>query len=346
MILSGSGGAASDEGRDRSRVLGAVGTLVWDTIHRHDEVRGPTAEWGGIGYALESLTVGLPDDWELLPIVKVGRDLAEPAFRFLASLPRVRRDHGVKVVPEPNNRVELHYRGSVRQTERLTGGVPPWSWPELSPIVSRCDALYVNFISGFEFDLATAEHLRSRFGGPLYADLHSLFLAVGKEGDRIPRALPQWARWLHCFDAVQMNEQEFHLLARGKGDPWELAAKVVGTDLQLMTVTLEERGAAYVAAAGFEPDPFAWERIRGRMAVPGPARSGLIPQAETAEGGDPTGCGDVWGSTTFARLLAGDTLEDAMSRANRMAARNVEYRGAKGLAHHLAGRVVPDESVW
>jgi sugar/nucleoside kinase (ribokinase family) len=41
----------------------------------------------------------------------------------------------------------------------------------------------------------------------------------------------------------------------------------------------------------------------------------------------------------FARLLAGDGLEEAMAEANRLAARNVEHRGARGLVRHLSGRL-------
>jgi sugar/nucleoside kinase (ribokinase family) len=45
----------------------------------------------------------------------------------------------------------------------------------------------------------------------------------------------------------------------------------------------------------------------------------------------------VFGSTLFARLLAGDPLEPAIREANRMARRNVSHRGATGLRHHLRG---------
>jgi sugar/nucleoside kinase (ribokinase family) len=335
MIDPGSG---QEEG---GRVLGVVGTLVWDTIRRRDVREEPVEEWGGIGYALEALNASLPGSWEVVPIVKVGEDLAREAFGFLQGLDRVRSEVGVQVVPEPNNRVELHYREGVRISERLRGGVPPWRWPELAPIVSECDALYVNFISGFEMELETARALRDHFSGPLYADLHSLFLGVGREGDRIPRPLPHWAEWLQAFDAVQMNESEFELLARREGDPWALAARVVGPSLKLMTVTMGERGAAWVAAADFQADPFTWEGTRRRMAsTTGPATSGRVPPAPAPEEGDPTGCGDVWGATTFARLLAGDPLEEAMETANRCAARNVGFRGAKGLGLHLQGRIL------
>ncbi len=325
-----------------SPVLGVIGTLVWDTIHRHDEPSAPTREWGGIGYALESFSANLPPAWEIVPIMKVGRDLSEEAFSYLARIPRLRSDPGVTVVPEPNNRVELHYREGRREGERLRGGVPGWQWFELEPVVSLCDAIYVNFISGFELELDVATALRVGFSGPLYADLHSLFLGVGREGDRIPQPLPEWARWLRAFDAVQMNEQELHLLAQREGDPWAVAARVVGPDLQLMAVTLEDRGAAYVASAGFEPDPFAWPRLRERLAIPGAARSGHVAQETVVEDGDPTGCGDVWGSTLYARLLGGDELSVAMKRANSMAARNAAHRGAWGLHRHLRGQMASD----
>lgn len=352
-------------GGSPSRVLGLVGTLVWDTIHRRDRRSEAVEEWGGIGYAMEALSAALPAGWEVLPIMKVGRDLSEQAFRFLRELPGMRPEPGVQVVPEPNNRVEIRYVDDKRRAERLTGGVPPWSGPELTPLAGLCDALYVNFISGFEMDLETARSLRSSFRGPIYADLHSLFLGVGRQGDRFPRPLPHWSEWLRCFDAVQMNEDECTLLGRtlveagieeGGGPGLRgtsglraeevfalgaVAAEVLGPELKLIAVTLGERGSAYVAAPGFRPDPFAWEEGRGRMAAPGPIRSGKVGVHAEARVGDPTGSGDVWGATCFSRLLAGDDLETAMAAANRAGGKNVDHRGARGLGLHLTGRVAP-----
>jgi sugar/nucleoside kinase (ribokinase family) len=321
-----------------------VGTLVWDTIVRDDRPTVAVEEWGGIAYALEALSAGLPDRWEILPMIKVGRDLSESALRFLRSLPRVCVEPGVVIVPEPNNRVELRYEGEERRTERLRGGVPPWLWPELKPLVQDCDALYVNFISGFEMELDTARALRAGYAAPTYADLHSLFLGIGAAGLRIPRELPLWHDWLRCFDAVQLNEDEFALLGRAWGDPWGLAAASVGPDLKLIAVTLGARGAAYVAGPGMAEDPRRWPETRHQLAVPGTSRSAQVPLVEEPRRGDPTGCGDVWGATFFARLLSGAGIDRAMSDANRAAARNVEYRGAAGLHHHLRGLIVPARS--
>jgi sugar/nucleoside kinase (ribokinase family) len=72
-------------------------------------------------------------------------------------------------------------------------------------------------------------------------------------------------------------------------------------------------------------------------------RTALIPaeSLSNAQGGDPTGCGDVFGATYFSRLLAGDMLSDALRAALRAAARNVEHKGATGLAHYLRGELSP-----
>ena len=326
-------------GEGNPKRLGVVGTLVWDTIRYRDGGPEQVEEWGGVAYALSAFEAALPDDWEIVPIIKVGSDLSESAWRFLRSFPRTDVETGIRVVPEPNNRVELVYTGPERRTERLIGGVPPWLWAELAPVAGTCHALYVNFVSGFEMELDTARSLRSGFPGPTYADLHSLFLGVGRSGLRIPQELPSWGAWLRCFDAVQMNAEEFELLGRTMGDPWALAAQIVGPELKLITVTLGPGGAGYVAGAAFKNDPLCWPDTRHRVATPGPARSGIAPVEGPALVGDPTGCGDVWGATFLARLISGDQLDPAMIQANRIAAKNVAHRGASGLHRHLRGRL-------
>ena len=99
------------------------------------------------------------------------------------------------------------------------------------------------------------------------------------------------------------------------------------------------KGAAYIAGPAFDDQPLDWPRTRERIGAHGPSRSRRVPAAAVVATGDPTGCGDVWGATAFARLLSGDGLEVAMETANSLAARNVEYRGAQGLHLHLSGRI-------
>lgn len=308
--------------------VGILGSLVWDRIYGRDPLAQPVEEWGGIAYALASLDASVAPGWEVVPLIKVGQDLAPRAREFLAGLERITPGGRCVEVPAPNNRVVLHYFSTERRTERMSGGVPGWTWSELGPMVRDLDALYLNFISGFELALGTAQALRQGFRGPIYADLHSLLLGMQHDGVRVPRALPEAASWLGCFDVIQLNEDEMRQLSP---DPLSLAADAIGVGCSLLIVTLAAKGAAYVAAPGFD----GWTAERGNA----PLRTALIP-APAVDALDPTGCGDVFGAAAAARLFAGDPVETAIRHANAMAARNVAFRGARGLSRHLRGELV------
>jgi sugar/nucleoside kinase (ribokinase family) len=312
--------------------VGVIGTMVWDRIYRRDAAAaGPVEEWGGIAYALAGLEAALPDGWEIVPLVRVGRDLAPRAERFLRDLGRCAPTARFIEVPHPNNRVTLRYESAQRRSERMQGGVPGWTWAELGPLVRDLDALYVNFISGFELTLETAQQLRHGFPGPIYADLHSLLLGITRTGQRFPQALPQVSAWFGCFDAVQANEEEMALVGT---DPMAVAAQALAAGVGLLVVTVGARGAVYFAQA-----PFAFDRRR--TAAAGPIETARVPAADPVADGDPTGCGDVFGATLVAGLLAGDAVPDAVRRANAAAGRNLRHRGATRLHHYLRGAIAP-----
>jgi sugar/nucleoside kinase (ribokinase family) len=310
--------------------IGIVGSLVWDHIFGRDPLSPPVEEWGGIAYALAGLDASLGGEWEFVPLIKVGRDLAPRAQELLDTLSH--RTPGARCVEvqAPNNRVVLHYHSSERRTERMSGGVPAWTWEELGPMVRDLDALYLNFISGFELTLGTARALRQGFAGPIYADLHSLFLGMQHDGIRVLRPLADAVEWFRCFDVVQLNEDEMWQLSP---DPLALSADALGAGVSLLVVTLGPRGAAYVAAPGFD----GWSAVT--QAADQAVRSALIP-APQVEAADPTGCGDVFGAATCARLVAGESVEDALRYATTLAARNAAFRGAGGLVRHLRGTLV------
>jgi hypothetical protein len=328
----------------RKRV-GVIGTFVWDVIHGRDPRSEPVEEWGGITYALSAFDAALAPDWELVPLVKVGADREPQANEFLRGLRRLAHDARPVIVPYRNNRVELFYRDAERRSEVLSGGIPGWTWLGLAPLLRNLDALYVNFISGWELDLPTMQLVRQHFAGPIYGDLHSLVLAVQPDGLRTLRPLPDVAAWCRCFDLLQVNEDELAMIG---GDPMTLAATALANGVRNLNVTLGARGVVYFAAPGFEraSDIRPSHEVRNARAVEtqaGTARTQLVPScvAQVPDGGDPTGCGDVWGATYFSKLIGGAIMSDAMRAALEAAARNVEHRGATGLAHYLRGELSP-----
>ena len=297
--------------------LGVIGSMVWDTIYGRDPAQPAVEEWGGISYSLAALDATMGDDWQIVPLIKVGRDLAARAAAFLRTLQHVAPGARFLEVPAPNNRVTLRYYQRERRCEQMTGGVPPWTWPELGPQVQDLDAVYVNFISGYELSLETAQLMRRGFPRLLYADLHSLFLGKEPDGTRVPQPLPDAPAWFGCFDLVQLNEDEFRQLG---ADPFVVAAGALARGCRTLVVTLGARGAAYFTGS--------------------PVRTARIPADDTpAVDGDPTGCGDVFGASVVASVLAGAGIEDALRLGTRMGARNVSHRGATGLRDHLRGRL-------
>jgi sugar/nucleoside kinase (ribokinase family) len=310
-----------------SRRLGVIGTFVWDRIEH--PLEGDAEGWGGIAYSLAALSASLPGGWEAVPLVKVGADLAEAAGAFLQALPGIAPGDGLLTVPEPNNRVHLRYRDAHRREERLSGGVPAWSWAELEPRLAEVDALYLNLISGFELGLDTALRLRSAVAGPVYADLHSLFLGDPLGAPRRPRRPDRAEEWVAAFDVVQVNEEELDLLADGE-EASRTAARVARRT-RLLVVTRGPAGALVVGPRAVPPAG-SWND-GGPRSGGGGARHVPVPGGAAA--GDPTGCGDVWGATLVAGLLPGGDVDAAVRRAHAAARRKLGHRGAEGLREHL-----------
>lgn len=310
-------------------VLGMVGTIVRDRIHLPpgavDRAGRPVEDWGGLVYALEAFEAARQEEWTYLPIAKVGEDVYDEAVARVETLEGVRRLTGLRRVPEPNNRVELHYHDRGDRCERLSGGVPGWRWTELEPLMAECDAVYVNFIAGWELDLGAARALRRGFGGPVYCDIHSLLLGVDTSGVRVRRPLPEWEAWAECFDFLQGNRAEIATVS-ALDDPLEGVRRLAADGAEAAFCTLGAGGAAWATRDG---------------------RSGLVrPDPSEADGDspasavDPTGCGDVWGAACLATLLAGRPVAAAVGRATRFAAVAAGHRGTAGLARVL-GRLAP-----
>ena len=266
-------------------------------------------------------------------------DLAERARGFCRTLERIAPDAALIEVAQPNNRVELVYETTSGAPRSSPAVSPGWTWLGLKPLLAGLDALYINFLSGWELDLETAQLLRQHFKGPIYCDLHMLVMAVQPEGWRALRPLPNVAEWCRCFDVLQMNEDEVTAAAP---DGMALAATALAHGVRALLVTLGPRGAVYFAAPGFDrlADLSRAPRVERGAAGSGPIRTERIALAGPRQEGDPTGCGDVWGATCFSRLLHGDSLREAIDAAHRAAARNVAHRGATGLARHLRGESI------
>ncbi len=323
---------------EEGKRLGVLGTFVWDTIWPPGGSERPIEQWGGLAYSLAAFSAVCPPGWTIRPITRIGADLADRAGAFLSSLPSVSWREGLRVVPEPTNRVELRYHDAGERSETLTGGVSSWTWRELSPLLTGVDALYVNFVSGLEMDLETLRSVRAELQAPIYVDLHSLFLGPPGDGPRQPRRLPDWEQWLECCDAVQLNRVVLGLLGSGGGEPPGRLEEIPSHGPLLAVVTEGGEGARYVSRVDL-PSPAVWPQWRQ---VDPPAMSAIgrhVPAPKGPMEGDPTGCGDVWGSVNFAGLLAGYTVPEAIQRAHHAAAAKIETAAISSLSEAIRRRV-------
>jgi sugar/nucleoside kinase (ribokinase family) len=118
-----------------------------------------------------------------------------------------------------------------------------------------------------------------------------------------------------------------------------LASIAFAEGVSSITITLGNRGLIYFVAPGFER--LSDLRRPALAGAAGAIRTAKLPAKLPRHSGpgDPTGCGDVWGATYFSRLLAGDKFDVALDRALDAAARNVDHRGATGLADYLRGEL-------
>ena len=314
-----------------------LSTLVCDVIHGPPPAYDVSQGWGGVAYGVSGLGAALDDDWEMVPFIKVGADVADTAHAWMRTVPGMCTELSLCVVPEPNNRSELRYLSSEHRTEQMSGGVPGWTFAELHPLLeaAQLDALYVNFLSGREVDLATMQQIRAHFAGPIYVDLHMLLWHTDSAGRRSLAPLRDAAAWCACFDFVQVNEDELRMLA---SDVSQCAELTLRAGVLATFVTLGARGVRYDTHATLrglaDRDAVRGQVFRGANEQ---TTHGIQPPFSVPTGArvDPTGCGDVWGGTVFARLLAGDALLQALLHANHAASHNAQSQGVDGLASRL-----------
>ncbi len=201
----------------RKRRVGVIGSIVWDVIYGRDPRSFPIEEWGGISYALERTRrraagrLGDRSDHQ-------GRRRSRAGARrsFSATLQRIAtdaaRDRGA--VSQQSRRAALLRRRAAERGD-APAACPAWNWLGLKPVLetARLDALYINFLSGWELDLETTKLIRQHFRGPIYCDLHMLVWAVQPmDCARCVRSRTS-REWCGCFDLLQVNEDEMAMLA-------------------------------------------------------------------------------------------------------------------------------------
>lgn len=295
------------------RRIALVGAINRDTIRNSDGVE--TESHGGLLYSILPLAAIVDDQTTVCPVVNVGEDVRSVVEEILTPLPRVSLD-GVDFVPEKNTHCFLDYDAAGNKQETLRGGVPKLTLERFEPYLD-CDALCVNFITGWELELETLQAVRRASNATFFMDVHSLSLGTDDERRRFFRVPPDWEAWAACADVIQMNEREAELLAGHPVDDREttlaFGRQLLLNGSKVAIITRGEAGADVVFA--------------------GTGESNLhhSPSQPAGLAQDETGCGDVFlMGFAWAYLQDRDPVE-ASRFANVLAGINVTLRGIDGV---------------
>lgn len=295
--------------------IGVIGSINRDTVFWEGgrEERG----LGGILYTTLGLGFLGRGELEVWLCSKIGEDVADEAMAALALCPNVVTE-GVEIVPQDNFHCRIRYRDDGSKEERLTGEISPLAWNNIAPFVGHLDGWAVNFITGFELELATFSALRQECLGSILLDVHSLTLGRGQDGRRFFQQPADWASWIALADVVQMNEVEAGLL----GD----------------MATIDKEGLRDFAGALLKLGPEAAVLTLGSQGVLGVWREGeeeeenFVSAVEPEKAVDTTGCGDVFLAGLGAGLWGGKSFAESLVGATRAAGLNSQYRGVEGVA--------------
>ncbi len=295
--------------------VAVVGCVNEDTVVQADG--RTTHDLGGVLFTAGALArlgegIGL-QPWLVTRVSQTQRTMIQACESRLKGL----RLDAMMSVPGEGYRCTIRYAPDGTKSEILEGQVPSLSVRELAPILRAVQGLVVNFITGFEMDLATLQAARRMFHGQILMDLHSLTLSRDAQGRRQARVLPQWQGWLGCADVVQMNESEAQLLGAGPGiaGTTQFARHALAWGPRVMVVTLSTSGAIA-----------AWRDKGGRI------HTTHEPVARfDEEVVDTTGCGDVFLAGLSARLLTGSDVPSALRWGVQVAGRKCLRPGLSGL---------------
>jgi len=306
--------------------IGVVGTVIKDTIH---PASGEAVNaLGGVLYTILPLRAFLPEEWEIVPILRVGSDLFDEIHRIFDGLPNVSTENVIRDRRE-NNRVDLYYHDAEHRTEVATGAVSPLLPRDVKGL-DTIDLLLLNFISGWEFSLQTMKQVSGSFTGKVFADIHSLMLGRANDGKRYRRKPYGLKKWLEHFNYVQMNLGEARTLTgldldRSAGD-FEGALSRASAAVQrlgpgLVAITLGEKGAflSEVNRIGSVAS-----ELRGGHRIDSPI--------------DPTGSGDVFLAAFTSTVVLGGDPGEALSFAVRSSALSTTVQGAEKLYGFFKGQ--------
>lgn len=291
--------------------IAIIGTINKDLILPFQE--SPIESFGGIFYNISILSQLLDPGDRIIPYAFIGEDIEATIHAILKKMSNVMID-GLRVLPQRNHKVILEYTSPEERQEKSLFQFPSLSTEHVAP-AGDAEMVMVNLVSGWDITLETFLHLSQQAREKMYLDVHYLLMGVDELGRRFPQKPSNIDQWLRGARFIQMNEQEFQILAADSRNSIDFYQKKFTED-QILLTTLAKEGAVLVYSRG------------------GMVRHKHVPAYHISRFIDTTGCGDAFGAAFVVKYLETGDISLAVDYANLVAGANTVLRGTNEM-HRL-----------
>ena len=169
--------------------------------------------------------------------------------------------------------------------------------------------IFINMITGFDITLEQLEHIRKKFDGLIYFDVHTFSRGLDEDGNRRLRRIPGFKKWAACVDIIQANEEELKTVSR-KISENEIVRELLFCGVKQVIITKAEKGVLVYFKS--EED----------------IESVYIP-AIKVKTRNKVGCGDVFGAVYFYSYIRTKDVNKSLRIANIAAGCSATYSDIK-----------------
>lgn len=250
-----------------------IGTIVRDIIEYLDG--SIFKAFGGLTHSINAALALCEEEDKLIPVSRIGKDIYNDIQNMWPDEPNLIRD-GFLRDDKINNYVKLRYINESERIEQSLNPMKPLNFEDIKPLLS-VDLVLVNLISGWDVRLEFIQQLRKNFDGIISVDIHSLTLGRSGNGTRYFRRLPDIKPWLDSADIIQLNMNEYRMIAEEDSKPEDFFLHTCAQSDKIFNLTNGEQGSKSILI-----------NKNGSYNVI------KTPSAADVKVVDPTGCGDTF----------------------------------------------------